>query len=293
MIKFESLISKYNKTYKDENERKRRFEIYKNNTKKIEEHNELYENNKTSYLQKENKFSDLTWNEFQATLGLRIPLDFESIKKTKRTRHNSKQQEKVILAPSVNLTTSGGVTPVKDQQSECGSCWAFSVVGAVEGAYFNHTGNTLELSPSDLIDCSEHTYGCAGGYPGLAFEHVFTEGIATESDLPYIPRNQTCNNSLNRSVKISNIIYINETDDIMYILDRKRVPVSALICAPPDMTSYHQGVFNEENCTAHCSAGVNHAVLVVGYGTDEVLGEDYWLVKNSWGDTWGEQVGGY
>ena len=226
-------------------------------------------------------------------LGLRIPLDFDTRKKTKKTSYYSPHREEKDLAPSVNLTTSGGVTPVKNQDSLCGSCWAFSVVGAIEGAYFNHTGNMSELSPSDLLDCSEHTYGCAGGYPGLAFEHVFFEGIATESDLPYIPRNQTCNSTLDRSVKISNIIRLNESDeDIMYILDKKRVPVSALICAPPGMNLYGQGVFNELNCMDYCTAGVNHAVLVVGYGTDEDLKEDYWLVKNSWGTGWGEQVGG-
>ena len=289
-------MSKYNKTYKDQNERKRRFEIYLRNTEKIEENNKLYKNHKITYLQEANKFSDMTWSEFQNTLGLRIPLDFANKTESKRTSFYSDQLGKVVLAESVNLINNGGVTSVKDQKSNCGSCWAFSVVGAIEGAYFNHTGNLTELSPSDLIDCSEHTYGCSGGYPGLAFEHVFSEGIAIEADLPYFPENKICNKTLERSVKISKIIYLNESDyDIMYTLDIKRVPVSALICSPPKMTAYKEGVFDDENCMEPCSAGVNHAVLVVGYGTDEVAGHpvDYWLVKNSWGDDWGEQVGGY
>ena len=288
---FDALLSKYNKTYENEKEKDKRLKIYIRNTKKIDENNELYKNNKISYLQEENKFTDLTWSEFQDTLGLRIPLDFNNKPKSKRTSYYSYHHGEPNLAQSVNLINTGTITPVKDQSTHCGSCWAFSVVGAIEGAYFKNTGNLTELSPSDLIDCSEHTYGCNGGYPGLAFEHVFSEGIAKESDLPYIPTSKTCKKNLDRSVKISSIIYLNGSDDIMYTLDKKRVPVSALICAPPNMTPYKEGVFNDENCMEHCSASVNHAVLVVGYGTDDV-GGDYWLVKNSWGDDWGEKVGG-
>ena len=82
-VAFESLMSKYNKTYKDKKEEAERFEIYKNNIKRIKEHNMLYENNETTYLLKENEFSDMTWYEFQATLGLRIPLDFDTTKRLK------------------------------------------------------------------------------------------------------------------------------------------------------------------------------------------------------------------
>ena len=164
-------------------------------------------------------------------------------------------------------------------------------VGVIEAAYHkkhNQNGEAIELSPSDLIDCSEHNSGCEGGYPALGFDHVLSKGIAKESDVEYYPQKGECDNSLERPINISSYNRLDDNECALMKHLNSTGPVSALICAPKELKNYKSGVFDEIDCLGKCGV-VNHAVLVVGYGTDNQYG-DYWLVKNSWGEEWGEKV---
>jgi len=221
-----------------------------------------------------NKFADLTSIEF----GLKYANSalFESQAEIHEI------QPKVNLPDEVDWREKGAVTPVKDQ-GQCGSCWAFSATGVIEGTYFVNHGKLLTLSEQQMVDCAHSAgYGCQGGWPYLAVQYAAQNGLETESDYPYTARDGSCKYDSSKALKVtSGYKFITPKSSELLKTALTESPVSVLVQA--DQTAfqfYKSGVL-----ATGCGANLNHAVLAVGYGKMGLLEAFY--VKNSWGTAWG------
>ena len=194
------------------------------------------------------------------------------------------KEEKAGLPDSVDWRNSGIVTPVKNQQ-QCGSCWAFSAVGSMEGQHAKKTGDLLSLSESQIVDCDKRDSGCGGGWMDNAFEYAIQNGMETESEYPYQPIDGPCNFTKSKvRAAFSHHKDVLGGENGLKEAVATIGPVSVAIDASnPDFQFYKEGVYYNPNCSTTI---LDHGVLVVGYGSTE-NGTDFWTVKNSWGKSWG------
>ena len=188
----------------------------------------------------------------------------------------------------LNWASLGYVTPVKNQ-GQCGSCWAFSATGALEGQmfkFYNGTVPVTSLSEQNLVDCT-YPIGCNGGWMATAWAQITNEGgIEGSVTYPYTAGNYTCRFNVNNSIADdSGTAYLPGGDEVALLSALQTVgPISVGIDAShTSFSAYRGGIYSEPLCATN--QVINHAVLIVGYGSYN--GVDYWLVKNSWGTTWG------
>ncbi|KAI5082801.1 hypothetical protein GOP47_0002544 [Adiantum capillus-veneris] len=282
---FEKWATKHSKNYTSPHESSQkhsRFQVFKQNLAYIHQQNSNKQK-ESSHRLGLTRFADLTLNEFKARhFGFRnrpspVPLqEYSSVCDTKK------------LPASVDWRKHGAVTPVKDQGT-CGSCWAFSSVGAIEGAHAIAIGELVSLSEQELVSCVHTNFGCHGGLMNPAFKWVIRNGgINTEEGYPYVSgtgRTRFCNwnKKMGKSVTIAGYEDVQPHNEEALTCAVAQQPVSVAINAnSQDFQLYAGGIFNS------CSDGrtdIDHAVLVVGYGSEG--GKDYWIVKNSWTEDWG------
>jgi cathepsin L len=227
-----------------------------------------------------NSFGDLSVQEFAA------------IYNTYRVNTNRTLSEEVHgepnyeMAATVDWRTKGAVTGVKNQ-GQCGSCWAFSTTGSVEGAFFLAKGSLISSSEQELVDCSGSfgNDGCDGGLMDNAFQYIMSKsGINRESTYPYTAQDGSCaSKPTNIGASIKNFVDVQSQDEASLVSAINKQPVSVAIDASQSSFQfYSSGVYYEPSCS---STQLDHGVLAVGYGTQ---GSDYYIVKNSWGSSWGQ-----
>jgi len=284
---FSSWMQKHEKMYTAE-EFQNRFNIFKNNMDYVQKWNA--EGSDT--ILGLNIMADLTNEEYRKIyLGTKIDA---SARLSSTLKHSQQPQSSVSsdYNSTVDWRTKGVVTPIKNQGS-CGSCWSFSTTGSVEAAHALATGNLVSLSEQNLVDCSDSygNQGCNGGLMDQAFQYIIaTKGIDTEASYPYTGKDGTCQyKASNSGATISSykdIIAGNETDLADAALKQ---PISVAIDASElSFQLYHDGVYYSYLCS---STNLDHGVLVVGFGLyDGILEKkNYWIVKNSWGPSWGQE----
>mmetsp|Transcript_47716 Transcript_47716/g.114614 ORF Transcript_47716/g.114614 Transcript_47716/m.114614 type:complete len:468 (+) Transcript_47716:52-1455(+) len=276
---FEKFLTEFGKEY-DAMEKELRRDVFKSNARYIEEENAKGH----SYVLGITEFADMTADEFAMThLGLAKshPWGGLSHAGTHVTRN-------ATLPASVDWRSKGAVTPVKNQAS-CGSCWAFSTTGSLEGAWQIATGKLVSLSEQQLVDCSTSfgNEGCNGGLMDNGFKYAEQKNLCTESSYPYLARSSICKASScasgipKGSVTGYKDVKADDTEALMDAVAQQ--PVSIAIEADKTVFQLYKGGV----LSGDCGSQLDHGVLVVGYGTDN--GQDYWIVKNSWGASWGMQ----
>ena len=265
---------------KDENSDYNNYENFKKNIDYINQHNS---NNSSNYILKVNDFTDQSEEFLQTTYfnqefpnSKKMNLGFERLSMSSLTsNHNT----------NVDWRKKNVVTPVKNQGA-CGSCWAFSAVGALEAKVALKTGELHNLSNQMVVDCSSSNYACQGGFMHTAFEDILDmDGLCKEEDYPYFAGRGRCNLEMPR-VKGSSLFghdfILPENMDALKKAVNKRPISIALAGDSRDFLFYGGGVLDN----IYLPTRLNHAVLLVGY--DEKATVPYWIIKNSWGKKWGE-----
>ncbi|KAF5270409.1 hypothetical protein FQR65_LT05597 [Abscondita terminalis] len=284
----------FNKTYFNHEEEVYRREIFIENRNKVARFNQEYGTGLHSFVQKLNNFADLLNHEFNNKLN-----GFNNTIKNKPTPERKSsafiKSANVGLPYSVDWREIGAVTAVKSQGT-CGACYAFATVGALEGQQYRRTGRLIDLSVQNLIDCtmSYANDGCVGGVIEYAYEYIKdNKGIDTEHFYPFEQRDgaQCRYKPEGYGAQVTGYVLLDEHDEEALEWAVATVgPVAVAIDASPDSFQfYSNGVYFDSGCKSS-SEELNHAVLVVGYGT-EPDGQKYWLIKNSYGSDWG--IGGY
>ncbi|OEH73755.1 cathepsin L [Cyclospora cayetanensis] len=283
-VSFSRFMTDHAKSYASLEEKQKRFKIYKANLTHIMLHNQQGH----SYSLAMNKFGDWTAQEF----GRMVKGFKQNPSSMQHSRLGVDHSLSVIspasLPASVDWRSKGCVTPPKDQ-GQCGSCWAFSASGAVEGAWCSKTRELVSLSEQMLMDCSGYlgNNSCNGGLMDDAFSYITHRGLCTEADYPYEAHDDKC-----RATRCKVRVHIGGFYDVppknetaMKAALATHGPVSVAIQADQvDFQFYKKGVFD-----APCGTNLDHGVLLVGYGTDEETHRDFFIMKNSWGTGWGEK----
>eukprot|EP00345_Euplotes_harpa_P016223 CAMPEP_0168341208 /NCGR_PEP_ID=MMETSP0213-20121227/14533_1 /TAXON_ID=151035 /ORGANISM="Euplotes harpa, Strain FSP1.4" /LENGTH=314 /DNA_ID=CAMNT_0008347613 /DNA_START=64 /DNA_END=1008 /DNA_ORIENTATION=- len=271
---FAKFLTTYNKNYVSEQEYNFRLSIFADQLRIINEHNAKG----LSWTLGVNEFSDWTREEYKQMLG------YKSQTRNSATASVLKDMPtncKNLPLKSVNWKDAGFVTRVKNQ-SRCGSCWAFSAVGALEGAYAKEFGKLVEFSEQQLVECDKYSHGCNGGLMENGFYHWMRTAPRTEAEYAYeLPPKKCHESDYSSTYQELELGYrVDITWECLYEALTHGVVSVAIRAENDDFRSYKSGVIDGEGC----GTDLDHGVTLVGYEKET----DAWIIKNSWGATWGE-----
>ncbi|KAG2481145.1 hypothetical protein PVAP13_J325701 [Panicum virgatum] len=306
MERFHGWMAEHGRSYAAAEEKRRRFEIYRRNVEFIEAANR---DGRLTYTLGENKFTDLTHEEFLATYTSRArrpdPTTEEEMVITTRAGHvregASLPAAEDDVPDRVNWTAQGKVTGIKYQGKTCGSCWAFAAVATIESAYA--IAKEVEppvLSEQELIDCDDYDSGCLGGWPERAFRWLKRHGgLASASQYPpYDSKKHACRKEkrLPHAVSLRDYKYVSKGSEEELMKAVAGQPVAVGFNSDDEcFRFYKSGVYNgmcvrDGVFVGPCSNDwINHDLAIVGYvgkGNDQ---DKYWIAKNSWGEDWGHE----
>jgi cathepsin L len=287
---FTDFLFQFDKSYEVE-EMFHRYNIFKRNVDLIDSHNLAYSQGKFTFSLGVNKFADITNEEYKKLLGLKREGKTAPVNKIPRRHHHHAVSSDV--PDTMDWRTLGAVTGVKDQ-GQCGSCWAFSATAAMEGAYFQTSGSLISLSEQLCVDCvlnGADTCDIGGEMHDCYLQVIAEDGDETEEDYPYTATSgNPCGFDSSIAVAKNFTGYVNITsgdeDDL------KTASSEHVISVGIDASSwlfqlYSSGVYNDASCKNGWTE-LDHGVTVVGYNHDDASNLDYWIVKNSWGEDWGQ-----
>uniref|UniRef100_A0A6P7HAA3 Cathepsin L1-like n=1 Tax=Diabrotica virgifera virgifera TaxID=50390 RepID=A0A6P7HAA3_DIAVI len=277
---------KFEKSYGDQNEESQRFEIFQGKLREIEEHNARFNNGEETYTKGINQFSDMTHEEYIEMLS--YSKELRPARSQHVTLRTFPREALADLPDFVDWREKNVVTEVKNQEA-CGSCWAFSTTGGLEGQYALKYNKLVSLSEQNLLDCSG-PYGngnCSvGGIMRFGLDYVKDNGINTEETYPYEAVQKECRYQPSQNVlRISGYDVFEQSEEALQYAVATYGPISVAI----DFSlagGYASGIFNNPACH-NKPEELNHGVLVVGYGRENSI--DYWIVKNSWSANFGEK----
>ncbi|XP_024199818.2 senescence-specific cysteine protease SAG39 [Rosa chinensis] len=288
---FENWMKEHGRTYSSSEEKAKRFAIFKEEFDHIENFNSQGKHRFTLGL---NAFSDLTDKEFDETYGCTTAIPNTNPSSVSSFSYQDFEIED--LPQNWDWRTQGAVTSVKDQ-GKCGCSWAFAIAAAVEGLtpfYNKPYGKLVNLSVQELVACSKPygTNGCKGGQAINAIKYVRDHGLVTEEKFPYrFADDQSCDTAFESSpdIKISGYEAVPEFDEVALAKAVYHQPVVVAHSASINFRRYKGGIFLDAD--GKCARGnISHTSTLVGFGTTP-LGEEYWILKNSWSSSWG--VHGY
>ena len=257
---FESWKARHSVEYASQFENAYRERVFLENLAKVEAHNAR---NDQTYEQGLNQFSAMTQEEFAQTyLTLQVPEELKNIE----------TKEENVKVADCDWVAQGYVTPVKNQ-GQCGSCWAFSATGGLEGLS-KAKGELQSFSESQLVDCSASygNHGCNGGLMDNAFKYVKAHGIVHEDEYPYVAKVNKCKIN-SGDFKITGYTDVKTCTNLGNAIQGQVVSVAV---DASNWSPYKSGVFS------NCRTGLNHGVTLVG------VKDGNWWIKNSWGPSWGE-----
>lgn len=285
-LTFKEYLAEHGKFYVD-SEHSTREAIFNKNLELIRQQNA--DPNKT-WFATVNKFTDLTPEEFRRQYhGHKGHTAAMLASSTPHQRVSSSLED---LPDSVDWRTQKGVVTDVKNQGACGSCWAFSTAETLESHYAIATGEDAPvLSEQQLVSCAPNpqhcggTGGCQGSTQPLGFNYTTTAGISLESSYPYKASTGTCESSKIKPVATNKGYTLLKTNDYGELMDAvaNKGPVAISLAA----SSFGWQLYGGGVYSGNCGFDMDHAVQLVGYG--EEGGKMYWLVRNSWGASWGEQ----
>ena len=277
---FLNFTHNYNRTYEGTSEFWYRYNVFADNVDRIKTHN----SGNSTYRLGINNFADLTSKEFKTIYLSSIPM------KPRPSMYLTQgyKTQGLDIPDSIDWRAEGLVTNIKNQE-QCGSCWAFSAVAALEGQHAKKTGNLVSLSEQNVVDCVSNCYGCNGGWPNVALAFIINNGggIDTETSYPYTGMDGNCVfNTSDIGANLTGVVNITSKNvtDLMEALGTVG-PISVAIDAGGDFQMYNSGIYTSTTCGSDIG-DLDHAVTAVGYGVDS-HGHKYYMIKNSWGDDWG------
>ena len=283
---FQKFIKKYNKKYSSINEYLARYQVFRNNLMSI------INSEKSSFKSGINQFSDLTEQEFSKTY---LNLNFDAIATINMSPYIVKNTKSA--PPSYDWRNYGRVGGLRELGS-CTATWALVAIENLEGLYYSLKGKFEYLSIQMLIDCDTKDSGCNGGLMEYAFAWIKSNGgkVMLEKDYPYVGYKSECKYDESKTVDMRVTGYKklgsswstfspvdeDEIKEFLYETGPLAIALNAKM-----LQTYSSGIIDATS-TQCPSSGINHAVLLVGYGTDSTIGLDYWIAQNSWGKSWGE-----